>query len=210
MNHFLVVDAALRKISDKPMAEALRPDFTVAFYCQMFRNVCHVRECLAGRWNSPDTGMYLARWSAERFQGCPIFIEAINFPDLADTIKRHAKYIEVTEIRDPRDNAKLLRQQELQTAIQAGLIVVDLSQHSDEFRVLDAQLRAFPQQFKGRDDFRDALSLILLALDAPAANPPSSSGNGGQPTYLGTPSQRRAAQERDRQNDDTGSTGLVF
>jgi hypothetical protein len=216
MNRFVVVDLALRSGSDKPMAEAMRPDFTVAFYCEMWGRECHIRDCLFGRWNGPQAGNNLFRWNRDLHGSCPVFLEGSNAADVAAHIRNNTSgmKLEICEIPiDHKPDAKLHRCATLIGEIENGFIKVDLPEHSDARILLDAQLRAFPKQSQAHDDFRDTLSLVPVALDigVAGANPPTlSSGqsDGQEPSAAGDPLEwarwLREHSESKTEDDDPG------
>jgi hypothetical protein len=173
---FIVVDAALREGSDKPMPEAMRPDLTVGYLCQMRGNVCRVLACLFNRWNIPETGRQLALWNATLCGSCPMYLESTDFPSLKFHIQHHQPQIEVYELpADNRTDAKLHRQIELQDAVIADRLQINLDPVTfyGAIQHLNTQLKAFPKQVQGHDDFRDGLSLIQRAVNlVPAASNP--------------------------------------
>lgn len=172
MNRFIVADLALRSGSNKPMAEALRPDFTVAFYCEVLGRVCRVKDCLFGRWDGPEIELYLGRWNLHKYVNCPMFLEGSNASSVAAHIRLGALTLDIREIAiDTRADAKLVRGEQLVAEMEAGTIKSDLPEASDAWRLLDAQLRAFPSQVDGHDDFRDCLSLVPVAMQMGIAAP---------------------------------------
>jgi hypothetical protein len=216
MNRFIVADLALRSGSDKPMAEAMRPDFTVAFYCEMLGRVCRVKDCLFGRWDSPEIELYLGRWNSYAYVNCAMFLEGSNASSVAAHIRLAVPTLDIREIPiDNRADAKLLRGEQLIAEMDAGTIKSDLAEYSDACRLLDVQLRAFPAQVDGHDDFRDALSLVPVSLrmgiNQSALMPPSGNFGGWPPSPCGDPiGYARWKREQGESNTDDGYVGICM
>ena len=207
MNRFIVVDLAMRSASTVPMVEALRPDFTVCFYCELLGDQCRVKECLFGRWTDSETGKNIFWWNFDKHNNCPVFLEGLNAPAVAEFMRRTGPAVKVDVQEIPIDrspNAKFTRMKLLLTEIQAGHIRVDLTPGSAAFNLLSAQLRAFPRQFEGHDDFRDALSLVPVVLQNPASPVSSTAVNPEPPSWAGDPVGRSRWEEEHKQEPDDG------
>jgi hypothetical protein len=206
---FIVGDLAQRRGSDTQTIEALRPDYTVVFYSEIWEGVCYVKECLFGRWNDPETGKNISQWNYDRHRNSPVFLEGLNALSVAEHMRVNVRAVklEIREIPiDHTPDAKNLRQKRLHDEMQKSRILLhpDLQRFNpDAFRLLDAQLKAFPEQVQGHDDFRDALSLVAVVMQEFLSS--GAAPNGTRPTsgrYLdGNVAQRMRLEREEREQN---------
>jgi hypothetical protein len=171
----IVGDLALTG-SQSSTVEAMNSDYYVLYYCEVLDGCAYPTDCVFGRWNAAEAAELIFHF-LQKHDFPPTYFEAggafdlhkTNIQNFASAIKLDIRAIPVSNV----SNAKLVRIGRLYDAILNKKIVLPFSMPGIDF--LFDQLKAYPRQLRGHDDFADALSLVQLVL---STNPPAGTTRG--------------------------------